>query len=128
MLSEETVRQALAGVADPLLGQSVVDLGMVHSVLVTREGRVVIRLILPSRRWPARAVTISAVQTAVAEVFGAAEVDVQVLDESSWSPYRLAQALKAPLGLPAVEPPVPVLAAPATPNLLRRLLQRLRSV
>lgn len=124
MLTEEAVQQALAGVTDPLLGQNLVDLGMVHTVRLARDGRAVVRLTLPSQHWPACDAVIHSTQAAIASLPGIAAVDVQVLDDLPWSPYRLAPALKAPLGLLAVEPAAPF--PPAAASRVQRLLQRLR--
>lgn len=125
MLTEDALQQALAGVIDPLLGQNLVDLGMVHAVRLAPHGRAVVWLTLPSRDWPASDAVIQAAQAAIASLPGLASVDVRALDDPPWSPYRLAPALKAPLGLPAVEPPAPVLPAPPAASRIQRLLRRL---
>ncbi len=121
------VRQTLATVRDPILGQSLVDLGMVQAVRVARRGQVHVELALPSPHWPASAAIVQAVQEAIAALPGVAVVDVQPVDQPPWSPYRLAPALKAPLSLPAVEPPSPLASPSPSPRSVRSLLGRLLS-
>jgi metal-sulfur cluster biosynthetic enzyme len=127
MVKAETVRQALSQVCDPILGQSLVDLGMVQAVRVARRGQVRVDLALPSPHWPASAAIVQAVQEAIAGLPGVAAVEVQPVDQPPWNPYRLAPALKAPLGLPAAEPPPPFSSLSPSPRGVRRLLGRLVS-
>ncbi len=124
MTTPDAVQQALASVSDPLLGQNLVDLGMVDSVRVAGSGRVAVRLVLPSPHWPAAQELVLRAQAAVASLAGVVAVDVQPVEDPAWSPYRLAAALKAPLGLPDQPPPPPFAPPPA--SLSRRLRQRLR--
>lgn len=124
MTTAHAVQHALAAVTDPLLGHNLLELGMVDSVQVAGNGRVTVRLALPSPHWPAAEELMLRVQAAVASLAGVAAVDVQSAAETAWTPYRLAPALKAPLGLPEQAPPSPF--APSTPSLSRRLRQRLR--
>lgn len=123
----DAVWQALCGVTDPLLGQNLVDLGMVQAVRVARGGRVTVHLALPSPRWPTSDEVIGAAETAITSLPGVAAVEVRPVDDPSWTPYRLSPALKTPLGLPADEPPAPFSSVPSTSGRVQRLLQRLRS-
>ncbi len=123
----ETVRQALCGVTDPLLGQNLVDLGMVQAIRVARDGRVTVQVMLPSPHWPATEELLRAILTAVSSLSGITAVNVQPVDDPFWTPYRLSPALKSPLGLPADEPPAPFPPAQSVNSRVQRLLQRLRS-
>lgn len=127
MLTEPVVRQALAAVRDPILDQTLVDLGMVQAVQVARQRQVRVDLLLPSPHWPARDSIVQAVREAVAGLPGVTAVAVQPVDQPPWSPYRLAQPLKTPLGLPAEEPPAPTASSSPAPSGVRRLLNRLTS-
>lgn len=124
MTTPNAVQQALTGVSDPLLGQNLVDLGMVQQVQVARDGYVIVRLALPSPHWPASQELILRAQAAVASLAGVAAVDVQPVDEPAWTPYRLSPALKAPLGLPDQAPAPPFSPPPASFG--HRIRQRLR--
>ena len=124
LTTPDAVQQALAGVSDPLLGQNLVDLGMVQQVRVARGGHVMVRLALPSPHWPATQELILRVQAAVASLAGVVAVDVQPVDDPAWTPYRMSPALKTPLGLPDQPPPSPFFPPPAL--LRRRIRQRLR--
>jgi metal-sulfur cluster biosynthetic enzyme len=127
VVTEAVVRQALSDVQDPILAQSVLDLGMVHLVAVARSGRVTVDLMLPSRQWPGRPEVVRAAQHAVAALPGAAAVDVRVIEDPAWTPYRLSQSLRAPLGLPDTEPPSPTAPNPMTNSRVKRLMRRLLS-
>ena len=125
MTTPEAVRRALAGVTDPLLGQNLMELGMVHEVRVARGGRVTIRLSLPSQHWPAANALIDAARSAVVDQPGVVTVDVHLVDDPPWTPYHLSPALKAPLDLHASEPPSPFAHAPSTSHRIRQRLRRL---
>lgn len=125
-ITETAVRQTLDAVLDPLLAQSVTDLGMVQAARVARGGRVVVQLALPTPHWPARQELMDAVRQAIATLPGVADVTVQCAENAVWTPYRLAESLKAPLGLPQDEPASPTLPSAVVHGRARRLLQRLR--
>lgn len=127
MATAEAVWQALCGVTDPLLGQSLVDLGMVQEIRVARGGRVTVRLTLPSPHWPVTDELARAILAAVVSLPDVATVDVQPVKEPPWTPYRLSAALKAALDLPDDEPPAPLLPVSSGSSRVQRLLQRLRS-
>jgi metal-sulfur cluster biosynthetic enzyme len=125
MTTPEAVRRALAGVTDPLLGQNLMELHMVHEVRVARGGRVTIRLSLPSEHWPAANDLIHAARSVVVDQPDVVTVDVHLVDDPPWTPYHLSPVLKAPLGLPAREPPSPFAPAPSTSHWIRQRLRRL---
>ncbi len=125
MVTETTVWQALGDVSDPLLGQNLVDLGLVHDIQVTRDGRVLARLILPSPHWPASGELAGKAQAAIAGLPDVVAADVQLVAAPVWTPYRLARSLKTPLGLPVDEPPAPVAPALSPQERVRRLMVRL---
>ncbi|HSN78655.1 MAG TPA: iron-sulfur cluster assembly protein [Anaerolineae bacterium] len=127
MTTAEAVQQALCGVRDPLLGQNLVDLGMVQAVRVARGGRVTVQVTLPTLHWPATDELVRKISAAVAILPGVVAVDVQPVDDPRWTPYRMSPELKAPLGLPDDEPPAPFPPAPSASSRVQRLLQRLRS-
>jgi metal-sulfur cluster biosynthetic enzyme len=125
MTTPEAVRRALAGVTDPLLGQNLMELGMVQEVRVARSGRVTIRLSLPSQHWPTANELIHAAHSVATGQHDVVTVDVQLVNDPPWTPYHLSPALKAPLGLPASEPPSPFALTPPTGS---RIRQRVRSL
>jgi metal-sulfur cluster biosynthetic enzyme len=126
-VTAEAVRQALGAVQDPLLAQSLVDLGLVYDVQATHAGRVLVALILPSSHWPGGDVIVRSAHDAIAALPHVASVDVRLVDEPPWSPYRMVQALQAPLDLPAIEPPPPLPPALPSHSRVRRVLHRLLS-
>jgi metal-sulfur cluster biosynthetic enzyme len=127
VVTEEAVWQALASVTDAMLGQSLVDLGMVQSVRVVRDGRVAVQLTVPSPHWPRADELVGTARSAIASLPGVAAVSVQLTDDPPWTPYRLSAVLRAPLGLSADEPPSPFVLAPSASSRVRQRLRRLLS-
>ncbi|MFZ2362253.1 MAG: iron-sulfur cluster assembly protein [Anaerolineae bacterium] len=127
MATAEAVRQALCSVTDPLLGHNLVDLGMVQAVRIARNGGVTVQLALPSPQWPPVDELRRAIAAAIASLPGVSAVDVQSGNDPPWTPYLLSPVLKAPLGLPAEEPPALIVPTPSASSRVQRLLHRLRS-
>jgi ATP-binding protein involved in chromosome partitioning len=75
--SPEHVRGALAGVLDPELRASIVDLGMVHDITVDAEGNVVVKVALTTAACPLRGQIGNDVQSKVAGIAGVADVKVE---------------------------------------------------
>jgi len=92
------IEQALTRINDPLLGESLSALGMVHDVQVKRGGRVMVQLLAPAAAWPGQPELAEAVCLTVGALDGVTAVDVQWQQQPAWTPQRLAAALQAPLG------------------------------
>jgi ATP-binding protein involved in chromosome partitioning len=75
--SPEDVRRILAGVMDPELNSSIVDLGMVERVDVDTQGRVAVRVALTTAGCPLRHQIKTDVQSKVAGLPGVSEVRVE---------------------------------------------------
>lgn len=78
--STEDVRGMLAGVMDPELHASIVDLGMVHDVRVAPDGWITVQVALTTLGCPLRAEIKREVQSKVAGLPGVAEVDVEYVE------------------------------------------------
>jgi len=115
MPTHTDVEQTLAGIMDPLLGESVMALGMLHAVQIKRGGRVAIQLLAPAAGWPPLDELAAAMKQAVGDLAGVTAVTVQWIGQPAWTPQRLSAALQAPLGPLA-------LAAQAETSLWARLI------
>jgi ATP-binding protein involved in chromosome partitioning len=73
----EHVRNVLAGVLDPELHASIVDLGMVRDITVDPDGKVMVKVALTTAACPLRGQIANDVQSKVAAVPGVAEVTVE---------------------------------------------------
>jgi len=73
----DDVRNVLAGVLDPELRASIVDLGMVHDVRVAANGDVVVKVALTTAACPLRGQIGTDVRSKVAGLPGVGEVEVE---------------------------------------------------
>jgi ATP-binding protein involved in chromosome partitioning len=100
--SPEDVRHVLAGVLDPELRLSIVDLGMVHDVQVGPDGSVVVKVALTTAACPLRGQIGNDVKSKVAGIPGVTEVRVdydemtQAERSSLMQRARLAASQSAP--------------------------------
>jgi len=88
----EQVVMALRDVADPELGMSVVDLGLVYAVLV-EGGRVRVTMTLTAPGCPIHDSMSEWVRQAVMNVPGVTEAEVTVTFAPPWTPERIGQGL-----------------------------------
>ncbi|HUR78404.1 MAG TPA: P-loop NTPase [Acidimicrobiales bacterium] len=75
--AETDIRGALAGVIDPELGDSVVDLGMVKAIAVQQDGKVTVTVALTTAGCPLRAQFMKDVRARVGGVRGVTKVIVK---------------------------------------------------
>src|SRR3954469_20283384 len=78
--SPEDVRRMLAGVMDPELHASIVDLGMVDDVTVAADGAVVVNIALTTLGCPLRAEIKKEVQSKARGLPGVTKVDVHYIE------------------------------------------------
>ena len=104
MPTHAEIERALAGVDDPLLGESLAALGMVYAVHIQRGGRVAVELLAPVAGWPGLEALAEAATQALESLAGVTAASVQWVDGSAWTPQRLAPALRAPLNLADDDP------------------------
>jgi metal-sulfur cluster biosynthetic enzyme len=104
MVSEDTVYQALGNVVEPGLAETVLDLGLIYRVRLQSHGRVRVEMTLPTPLYPHSAEIVLHVQQAVQALPEVAQVEVRLVWDPPWTPYRLAGPLKAALGLSEQEP------------------------
>lgn len=124
-LTADSIHRALKTVIDPELQQDIVDLGLVYAVQVSAAGAVDVVMTLTTPHCPRADEIIDAVRAAVRSQPAVTAVNVQLVWHPPWTPYRMTPELRAPLGLPAVEPPPPAAAFFKAPT-WRTRLQRLK--
>lgn len=91
------VLMALRDCYDPELPANIVDLGLVYDLKID-GGRVSIKMTLTSPDCPAANQVVSDVTEAVRRL-GAQEVEVELVREPQWTPFRMTPAARAALGL-----------------------------
>ncbi len=109
----DDVRHALAGVLDPELRASIVDLGMVHDVRVEEPGSVLVRVALTTAACPLRGQIGNEVRAKVAGLPGV--VDVRVEYDEMTPVERTALMQRARLAASRAAPPTEV---PATTRVI----------
>lgn len=85
MLNEQMILEALRPVVDPEIGMSVVDLGMIREIMLDKEGKVEIKMVLTTPFCPLASMLAQQVEQAAAAVPGVKEAKVSLLDEP-WNP------------------------------------------
>jgi phenylacetate-CoA oxygenase PaaJ subunit len=89
MITVDRIREALAGVTDPELPVSIVDLGMVYGIGVDDAGRVAIELTFTSMGCPAMDMLLEDVDRAVRALPDVSDVAVEVVWSPPWTKARL---------------------------------------
>src|SRR5258707_15815473 len=107
--SPDDVRGVLAGVLDPELRASIIDLGMVHDVRVAPNGDVVVKVALTTAACPLRGQIGTDVRSKVAGLPGVGEVTVEYdeMTQDERSALMQKARLRAPQSAPPTEGPAP---------------------
>ena len=93
--TEADVRAALEPVIDPELGLSVVDLGLVYDVAISREGAVHVTFTATTPGCPVTEILALGIFRAVSALEGVTAVSTELVWEPTWDPSRIApEALK----------------------------------
>jgi metal-sulfur cluster biosynthetic enzyme len=87
-LTEARVLQSLAGVVDPELGMSIVDLGLVYDVRID-GARVTVTMTLTAPGCPLHETMAEWTRAAVAAIPGVERVDVAITFDPPWTPARM---------------------------------------
>ena len=125
MVSEDAVYQALRTVIEPGLAETVVDLGLIYRVRLQSLGRVTVEMTLPSSHDLHAAEIGLCVQQVVQALPEVRQVEVRLVWDPPWTPYRVAGHLKVALGLPEQEPTDPIQPPGQTDTTRRGWLGRL---
>jgi ATP-binding protein involved in chromosome partitioning len=106
-MNADDVRRMLAGVLDPELRVSIVDLGMVRDVKVTADGEVTVKVALTTAACPLRGQIATDVSSKVAGLPGVTKVDVEYaeMDQSERSELMQRARLAASQSAPPTEVP-----------------------
>jgi metal-sulfur cluster biosynthetic enzyme len=87
-VTEARVLQSLAGVVDPELNLSIVDLGLVYGVRVD-GGHVAVTMTLTAPGCPLHEVIAEWARAAIAAIPGVERVDVAITFDPPWTPERM---------------------------------------
>ena len=91
-------RAALKKVYDPEIPMNIVDLGLVYELNVSKAGKARVRFTLTSPGCPVGDMLVEQVRTAVLEVPGVKQVEVELVWEPPWSPEKMSEFARRQLG------------------------------
>lgn len=92
------VEEALRQVEDPELGCNLVDLGLIYSTEI-EDRRVRVKMTLTTMGCPMHESLLTGVRTALLEVEGVEEADVEVVWDPPWHPTMMTPAGRARVGV-----------------------------
>ena len=88
MIDENTIREALRQVVDPELDCNIVDLGLVYDIAID-GAKVTVTMTLTTPGCPMHESIAWGVQSALLNLEGVAEVEVQLVWDPPWTPQRM---------------------------------------
>lgn len=94
----DQVMTSLRMVIDPELGENVVDLGLIYSVVIGKDGAALIEMTTTTKGCPATAYLKDAVHSAAWGGSGIEYADVRLTYEPPWSPDNMSAAAKQRFG------------------------------
>ncbi|WP_029520729.1 iron-sulfur cluster assembly protein [Persephonella sp. IF05-L8] len=97
-VTKEEVYKALKNVIDPEIGFNIVDLGLVYDVDI-QDGNVKIKMTLSSPSCPLSGTILSWVESAVRNIEGVENVDIELVWEPPWTIERASDEVKKALGM-----------------------------
>jgi metal-sulfur cluster biosynthetic enzyme len=98
MIDETTIRDALRQVMDPELGCNIVDLGLLYDIRIN-EAKVTVLMTLTTPGCPMQESLAWGVQSALLNLEGVEEVDVELIWDPPWTPDRMTDEGRARLGV-----------------------------
>jgi metal-sulfur cluster biosynthetic enzyme len=96
---EESVQEKLRGVLDPELGVSIVDLGLIYNITVSKEGVCTITMTLTTIGCPLFGQIQKEIEDAVMEVAVIEEVKVDLTFDPPWDASKMTEEARITLGL-----------------------------
>jgi len=97
--NDDDVREALRQIVDPEIGINIVDLGLVYETNLDDNGMCAITMTLTSPGCPLSGYIGTAVESAVSELDGVKEVDVDIVWSPPWNPSMMSEDAKLELGI-----------------------------
>jgi FeS assembly SUF system protein len=99
MATEDEVRESLRQIVDPEIGINIVDLGLIYETSIDDQGLVAITMTLTSPGCPLSGYIGTAVESAVTDLEGVKDVDVDIVWSPPWNPSMMSEDAKLELGI-----------------------------
>ena len=90
-MEEEITEVMRESCIDPELGINIVDLGLVYGIDISDEGNVKVTMTLTAMGCPLAGVINQMVESAVSEVEGVKDVEVNIVWNPPWSKERMSR-------------------------------------
>ncbi|MBI3853960.1 MAG: metal-sulfur cluster assembly factor [Verrucomicrobia bacterium] len=97
-VNETTIREALQQVLDPELDCNIVDLGLIYDIHLT-GGKVTVKMTLTTPGCPMHESLSWGVQTALLNLEGVEEVEVELIWDPPWNPAMMSDYGRARVGI-----------------------------
>ncbi len=98
MITEQTVMKKLDGILDPELHVSIVQLGLIYSVVVKKTS-LTVNMTLTSMGCPLFPVIESQIQSELKKITGIKTVNIKLTFDPPWDFSKMSEAAKAELGM-----------------------------
>jgi metal-sulfur cluster biosynthetic enzyme len=96
---ETAVREQLKNVLDPELGISIIDLGLVYDIAVSKEGACLITMTLTTIGCPLFGVIQKEIEDKTMEIDGIEDVKIDLTFDPPWTPDKMSEESRIRLGL-----------------------------
>ncbi len=94
----QQIEAKLAEVLDPELGISIVDLGLVYGVSVTKNGRAKVTMTLTTMGCPMFGVIEKQIEDVLMTIPEIEDVKTEITFDPPWDPSKMSESAKAELG------------------------------
>ena len=98
-ITPDSVRMALRKVKDPELNLNIIDLGLVYTITVDEDDKVVVDMSLTSPGCPAGPQIMQDVERTIQAMPGVGKVVINLVWEPFWTPERIEPRVRAYMGL-----------------------------
>jgi metal-sulfur cluster biosynthetic enzyme len=96
---EDSVREQLKKVLDPELGVSIVDLGLIYDITVSKDGVCTITMTLTTIGCPLFGQIQKEIEDAVMEIATIEEVKIDLTFDPPWTAEKMTEEARITLGL-----------------------------
>jgi len=98
MVTKKQIEKILDTIADPELGVSIMQLGLIYNVDVDKKGIVEVLMTLTTIGCPLFDLIANPIREKVLAVKGVKNVEINLTFEPPWSPDRMSEEAKVQLG------------------------------
>ncbi len=96
----DEIKEVLKKVHDPEIRIGIVDLGLIYDIIISDDGKVLVKMTLTTPACPYGDMLIGMVHTEAQSVKGVTEVEVALVWEPTWDPKEMcSDAAKDVLGI-----------------------------